>query len=50
MSELARLSRAGFLAFDHVTFSGGDQELASFAVAAATSDVVLDLTTGFGRL
>ena len=50
MSELARLSRAGFLAFDHVTFNGGDQELACFAVAAATSDVVLDLTTGFGRL
>jgi hypothetical protein len=49
-SELARLSRAGFLAFDRVMFNGGDQELASFAVAAATSDVVLDLATGFGRL
>jgi hypothetical protein len=29
MSELARLSRAGFLAFDRVTFNGSDQELAS---------------------
>ena len=37
MSELARLSRAGFLACDHVTFNGGDQEFASFAVAPATS-------------
>lgn len=34
MSELARLSRAGFLAFDRVTFNGGDQELASFAGVA----------------
>ena len=47
MSELARLSWAGFLACDHVTFNSGDQWLASLAVAAATSDVVLDLTTGF---
>ena len=31
MSELVRLSRAGFLAFDHVTFNGGDQE-PSFAL------------------
>lgn len=36
MSELARLSRAGFLAFDHVMFNGGDQEPASVAVAPAT--------------
>jgi hypothetical protein len=39
-----------FRPFDHVNFNGGDQELASFALAAATSDVVLDLATGFGRL
>jgi hypothetical protein len=45
MSERARLSRARFLAFDHLTFNGDDQELASFAVAAPTSDVVLDLAT-----
>lgn len=31
--------------FDHVTFNGDDQQLASFAVAAPTSDVTLDLAT-----
>jgi hypothetical protein len=31
--------------FDHVTFNEADQELPSFAVAAPTSDIVLDLTT-----
>lgn len=33
------------LDFDHVTFNGGEQELASFAVAAPTSDIVVDLAT-----
>lgn len=33
------------LDFTNVVFNGGDQELASFAVAAPTSDLTLDLAT-----
>lgn len=33
------------LDFDHATFAGDDRELPSFAFTAATSDVILDLST-----
>ena len=33
------------VAFNHVTFNGGDQQLPSFKVQAPTTDVVLDLAT-----
>lgn len=33
------------LDFSNVVYNGGDQKLASFALAAPTSDVVLDLAT-----
>ena len=31
--------------FDHVTFNGGDQELARFAIAAPNTDAVLNVAT-----